>query len=121
MPEETLDRVALAELLETVGGDQEFLVELIETYLGDSPILLVDLRDGLTAGDAAAVRRAAHTLKSTSASFGATRLATTCREIEAAAGAEGLGALGPRVEEAAAEFEAVAAALRAIADAGGAA
>jgi HPt (histidine-containing phosphotransfer) domain-containing protein len=115
MPDETLDRAALDELLETVGGDREFLVELIETYLADSPGLLADLSAGLAAGDAAAVRRAAHTLKSTSATFGATRLATTCREIEAAAAADDLADLLSRADGAAAEYEAVAAGLRSVA------
>jgi HPt (histidine-containing phosphotransfer) domain-containing protein len=121
MPDETLDRAALAELLETVGGDREFLEELIDTYLGDSPSLLADLRAGMSAGDAAAVRRAAHTLKSTSATFGATRLATTCREIEAAAAADELVDLGPLAEAAETEYAGVAAELRATAGAGGAA
>jgi HPt (histidine-containing phosphotransfer) domain-containing protein len=120
MPDETLDRAALDELLETVGGDREFLVELIETYLGDSPGLLTDLSAGIAAGDAAAVRRAAHTLKSTSATFGATGLATTCREIEAAAAEDDLADLLPRVEGAAVEYEAVAAELRSVAAEGGA-
>jgi HPt (histidine-containing phosphotransfer) domain-containing protein len=115
MADESLDPAALAELLEAVGGDRAFLVELIETYLGDSPTLIAELRAGLASGDAAVVRRAAHTLKSTSASVGATRLATICREIEAAAAADDLGELGPRADRAATEYEAVAAALRAVA------
>ena len=121
MPDEILDQATLAGLLETVGGDREFLVELIGTYLGDSPTLIAGLRAGLASGDAAAVRRAAHTLKSTSASFGATRLVTICREIEAAAAADDLGELGSRADRAATEYEAVAAALRAVAAGDGAA
>ncbi len=50
MPDPTLDPAALAELLETVGGDREFLAELIETYLGDSPGLFDELRAGLADG-----------------------------------------------------------------------
>jgi HPt (histidine-containing phosphotransfer) domain-containing protein len=118
MPDPTLDSVALEELLETVGDDREFLAELIETYLGDSPGLFEELRAGLTTGDAVAVRRAAHTLKSTSASFGATRLAGICREMETSAGAADLADLPPRLAAAEAEFEAVAAALRVVADQG---
>jgi HPt (histidine-containing phosphotransfer) domain-containing protein len=112
MPDPTLDAAALAELLQTIGDDREFLAELIETYLDDSPALFADLRGGLAAGDASAVLRAAHTLKSTSASFGAAHLAALSREIEAAAGAGDLAGLAPRVEIAETEFEAVAAALR---------
>ena len=87
MPDATLDRAALAELLESVGDDREFLVELIETYLGDGPSLLTGMRSGLASADAVEVRRAAHTLKSTSVTLGAARLASMSREIEAAAAA----------------------------------
>ena len=55
MPDETLDLAALAELLENVGDDREFLVELIDTYLGDSPTLVAAMRSGLASGDAVAV------------------------------------------------------------------
>ena len=113
MPDPTLDPGPLDELLETVGGDREFLGELIETYLNDTPALLAALTRGLADGDAVVVRRAAHTLKSTSATFGATRLAWLGREIEAAASADDLAGLGPQVEAAEAEFDLVAPALRA--------
>ena len=33
MPDAVVDAATLAELLETVGGDRDFLVELVETYL----------------------------------------------------------------------------------------
>jgi HPt (histidine-containing phosphotransfer) domain-containing protein len=115
MPEQTLDPAALAELLETVGGDREFLAELIETYLGDSPGLFAELRTGLAAGDAGVVRRAAHTLKSTSASFGATNLAGICRGIETSAAAGDVADVGPQVAAAETEFEAVSAALQEVA------
>ena len=87
MPDAPIDDATFAELLETVGGDREFLAELVETYLGDSPGLFAELRAAIAADDAAAARRAAHTLKSTSASFGADGLAALCREIEASAAA----------------------------------
>jgi HPt (histidine-containing phosphotransfer) domain-containing protein len=112
MPEQTLDQAALDELLETVGGDRGFLGELIETYLGDSPALFAQLIDGLASGDTIVVRRAAHTLKSTSATFGAARLTAMCRQIETAAGAGDLDGLAARTAAAQREFDDVAAALR---------
>ena len=115
MPDPTLDPSALDALLDTVGGDREFLAELIETYLGDGPGVFEDLRAGLAADDAAVVRRAAHTLKSTSATFGAANLAAICRGIEASAAANDLTELATRVEAAESEFEAVTAALQAVA------
>lgn len=118
MPDPTLDTAALVDLLETVGDDPEFLAELIDTYLADGPGLLAELRAGLSSGDGAAVRRAAHTLKSTSATFGATRLAALGREMEAAADTGDLAAVASRVETAETEFAAVTIELRATAGAG---
>lgn len=78
----TIDRDALVALLEAVGGEQAILEDLAATFLVDIDAQLDELRRGLEAQDAAAVQRAAHSLKSTSASFGATRLADTSKGIE---------------------------------------
>lgn len=121
MPDEPIDVDAFAELLETVGGDREFLAELVDTYLADSPNLFAELRAAIASDDAATARRAAHSLKSTSASFGATTLAGQCREIEAAAAAGNLDGLDEQVASAAASFVEVEAALRAAVTAGEAA
>ena len=121
MPDAPIDDAALAELLETVGGDREFLAELVDTYLVDSPGLFAELRSAIATDDAAAARRAAHTLKSTSASFGALDLAAQCREIEAAAAAGDLEGLDARVSLAAASYAQVEKALRAMVGAGQAA
>ncbi len=80
-----LDPKALDNLREVVGGDPEFLAELIDTFLDDAPSLLADLRQGLAAGDAAEVRRHAHSLKSNGAEFGATALSQRCGQLEAMA------------------------------------
>ena len=77
-----LDPKALDNLREVVGGDPEFLAELVDTFLDDVPSLLADLRQGLAAGDAAEVRRHAHSLKSNGAEFGATELSQRCGQLE---------------------------------------
>jgi HPt (histidine-containing phosphotransfer) domain-containing protein len=115
MPDHAIDGPALAELLESVNGDREFLGELIEAFIADSPTLFAQLRGGLASGDAGLVRQAAHTLKSTSASFGALRLAEACRAMEAQAAAGDLARLEQPTVVAEAEFEAVVAALRVVA------
>lgn len=71
-----LDPAALEGLRE-IGGE-EFVADLIETFLADAPQLLATLRGP----DADEVRRAAHTLKSNAATFGATRLSELSRELE---------------------------------------
>ena len=78
--------------------------------------LFAALRDALAAGDAAAARRAAHSLKSTSASMGALELSGVCRRIEAASAGGELAGLDVVVAEAAAAYAAAAAALRAALD-----
>ena len=112
MPDHPIDEAAFGQLLETVGGDEEFLAELIGTYLADSPNLLAEMRSAIESGETETLRRAAHTLKSTSATFGASRLAGIAREIEAAAAGGDLDGIPARVEVAAAEYEIAAAALR---------
>jgi HPt (histidine-containing phosphotransfer) domain-containing protein len=112
MPDDPIDAGTFADLLETVGDDRGFLVELVETYLADSPDLFSELRTAVAADEAAGARRAAHTLKSTSASFGAQRLSGMCREIEAAAAAGNLVGLDESVDLAAAEYARVEVELR---------
>jgi PAS domain S-box-containing protein len=75
-----LDSAALESLRE-LGGD-EFLAEVIDTFLADVGTLLATLHRALDEGDAAEVRRMAHTLKSNGATLGATEFAELCRELE---------------------------------------
>jgi HPt (histidine-containing phosphotransfer) domain-containing protein len=77
-----VDSTALDDLLETTGGDRAFLAELIDTYLVDSRDLLIAMRRALADGSPEVLRRAAHSLKSNSASFGAHALAAVCRDLE---------------------------------------
>jgi HPt (histidine-containing phosphotransfer) domain-containing protein len=65
--------------------DPDFVDELIQQFLEDAPGLLAAIDEGMGAGDAQAVHRAAHTLKSNAATFGALELADRCRELELAA------------------------------------
>jgi HPt (histidine-containing phosphotransfer) domain-containing protein len=83
---EAVDHRVLAALSQATGDDPAFLAELIDTYLSDAPDLLVAMRDALAAREDAGLRRAAHTLKSTSAMLGAHRLADLCRHLEDAGG-----------------------------------
>jgi len=78
-----VDPSVLARLAESMGGDETFVAELIEQFVIDSPALVKAARHGLEAGDADEVRRAAHTLKSNAATFGANELADRCRRLEA--------------------------------------
>jgi GAF domain-containing protein/CheY-like chemotaxis protein/HPt (histidine-containing phosphotransfer) domain-containing protein len=85
-----VDASVLFRLAESMGGDDAFVTELIEQFVTDSPALVAAARRGLEAGDADEVRRAAHTLKSNAATFGANELADRSSRLEAAAKAGGL-------------------------------
>jgi signal transduction histidine kinase/CheY-like chemotaxis protein len=83
--EASIDRSVLARLVEGAGGDAGFVSELIEQFVADTPGLVAAARSGLEKGDADKVRRAAHTLKSNAATFGAHGLAEHSRSLEQAA------------------------------------
>ncbi len=77
-----LDPAALDELLSMLGGEFDYLVELIDSFLEDVPQLLAELEYSLENGDAAGVRRVAHSLKSNGADLGATDFFSLCKELE---------------------------------------
>ncbi|MCP4542772.1 MAG: Hpt domain-containing protein [Chloroflexi bacterium] len=77
-----LDPAALKNLHDMVGGDSEFMVELMNTFLDDAPQMLADMHNSLKSGDATLLRRAAHSLKSNCAEFGAMTLSELCRKLE---------------------------------------
>jgi histidine phosphotransfer protein HptB len=80
MTEKTIDPSTFQALQESVGA--EFVKELVDTFLEDAPHMLDDLRSALAARDADRFRRAAHSLKSNSNTFGAVGLGAMARELE---------------------------------------
>jgi two-component system sensor histidine kinase BarA len=80
-----LDEAVLAELSESVGGDTEFVADLIRTYVAEGSTYLEQMSAAVASTDIAAIVRPAHSLKSSSASLGAARLAQVSRDLEAAA------------------------------------
>src|SRR2546423_5316049 len=89
-----LDQAVLSELKETTGDDPAFVRDLIETYLADVPVQLEGIEAAVAANDAEALIRPAHTLKSSSATVGAMRLAETSRALDMAGRTRGFGAGG---------------------------
>ncbi len=78
-----LDTASLDDIRAMVGDDgADGLTGLIECFLDDAPRLIAAMHAGLDATDAAALQSAAHTMKSTSALFGATALASLCEALE---------------------------------------
>jgi HPt (histidine-containing phosphotransfer) domain-containing protein len=78
----SLDRAAWGELVRTTGGDKDFLADLLLTFFDDTPKELAALHQSLLNKRAEEFRRAAHSLKSNSATFGALRLCGIFRELE---------------------------------------
>lgn len=102
LPEEALSEDAAVDLdlLEGRLGDlgRDSLGRILGLFQDAAPRHLARLRDHAGAGDAAALRREAHTLKGAAAVIGATRVCEAASAIEAAAGdatrvAESLGRL----------------------------
>jgi HPt (histidine-containing phosphotransfer) domain-containing protein len=108
-----VDAAVLARLAESMGGDDAFVAELIDQFVTDSPALVAAARKGLEADDADEVRRAAHTLKSNAATFGANELADRSSRLEAAAKTGDLEDGLARLEAVDEELGRVHAALRA--------
>ena len=111
---DAIDRAVFDGLVESVGGDREFLGELLETYFDDSPRLLSAMHAALAAGNADEFRRAAHSLKSNSANFGAMVLSHMAKELEDMGKAGTLEGAAARITRAEAEYERVKAALSAL-------
>lgn len=76
----TLDAAVFAELQDTAGAD--FVAELVDTFGEEAPPLIAELRAALADGAGDRFRRAAHSLKSNSNTFGATQLAELARALE---------------------------------------
>ena len=77
-----IDPGTFAELQANAGAD--FVRELVDTFAEEAPQILSEMRSALAAGAAERFRRAAHSLKSNSSTFGATRLAELARTLELA-------------------------------------
>jgi len=80
MAQRAIDPIIFEELQQTAGT--EFVRELIDTFLMEAPLMLASLDRALAARDAGEFRRAAHSLKSNSNTFGALVLGALARDLE---------------------------------------
>ena len=104
----TIDSATFAQLQETAGA--EFVAELVTTFLEEAPRMLAELRSAQAAASAERFRRAAHSLKSNSNTFGALRLGEMAREQELG----GLSTDAAPLDALDTEYARVAAALKAL-------
>lgn len=76
-----LEVVESLKALDEEGGPSLFL-ELIDLFVEDAAAQLRTLQAALGSGDVKLLERAAHTLKSSSANIGASRMSCICFELE---------------------------------------
>ncbi|HEU0245053.1 MAG TPA: Hpt domain-containing protein [Candidatus Limnocylindrales bacterium] len=107
----TLDPAALADMLDMVGDDPEFVGEVVDAYLADAPDQVTGMTEALAAGDVVTLGRHAHTLKGNSRNVGATTLAEIARSLEESARAGDTTDAADRIAAAADELGRVSAAL----------
>ena len=106
-----LNQAALDNLLAIVGGERAMLLELVDSFLEEAPPLFTKLHDGVVQGDAAMVRMAAHTIKSSANDFGAVELGELCQILEDMGKAGTLAGAAELAEQAEAAYEKARAAL----------
>ena len=75
-----IDLPTFEALKEAMGAD--FIGELVGTYFEETPQLLSKLQHAFEKQDCEAFRQAAHSIKSTSNSFGALQFGSQARELE---------------------------------------
>ena len=100
-----IDQAALDSLLATT--DREFVGELIDAYLEDSPGLIAAMLGALAEANATEFTRAAHSLKSSSASLGAVSLSDLAKELEHLGKDSKLTGAASKLEQLAGLFEQV--------------
>ncbi len=110
---DALDKATIDYLRSLRRGDGPSVLErAIDMYLENAPAALEELRRSIAGGDASAVWRIAHGLKSSSASLGARQLAQHVGEMEGRARQNDLAEADSRFFSIEAEFKKVSMALR---------
>ena len=82
-------------------GGRDLVSQLIDLFVENTPIRMEQVRSGLSTGEIQEVERACHSLKSSAANLGASRLhflAAEMEEIAARGEADPLGPLAERLE-----------------------
>ena len=75
-----IDKTTFDELKQMSGA--EFIDELIDTFLEDAPKIIEEIKSALGTNNVDSFRRAAHSIKSNAATFGASQLAALAKELE---------------------------------------
>jgi signal transduction histidine kinase/CheY-like chemotaxis protein/HPt (histidine-containing phosphotransfer) domain-containing protein len=114
--EPSFDPAAMDQLRSLVNDDCAALSELITAYLNDTRRLLRDLRQALETDNANLLRRAAHSLKSSSRDFGALGLSALGKTMEQIGKENRVSDAADLVARAESEFEPLQVVLKRISD-----
>jgi HPt (histidine-containing phosphotransfer) domain-containing protein len=104
-----IDPKIFTELRAMVGED--FIDKLVDTFFEETDQLIETLRQALARDDPASFQRAAHSIKSSSASLGALQFSSRARELEMIGKQGQLGVAQEQVEDLVAEYHLVRQAL----------
>jgi HPt (histidine-containing phosphotransfer) domain-containing protein len=105
-----IDLSTFEALKDTMGAD--FISELVQTYLDETPQLISKLQEALDRKDCDAFRQSAHSIKSTSNSFGALDLGSLAKELEYMGRESNLDGAPVKVEKLVNDYSAVKLALK---------
>ena len=105
-----IDKTTFDELKQMSGED--FINELIDTFLEDAPEMIAEIKSGLAANNADTFRRAAHSMKSNAATFGASQLAALAKELEMLGKENKLHEIGDRLNALDEAYESVRSELK---------
>ncbi len=72
-------------VVDACGGDLEIVLQMVDFFLNSAAGLVVEMESNLAVGNLPVVRRAAHSLKSSSRMFSAERLSHLCALVETSA------------------------------------
>jgi HPt (histidine-containing phosphotransfer) domain-containing protein len=95
------------------GGNPDLLAQVVQSYCDSAPRLLHTLRAAVSQGDAPAIQRTAHRLKSSSGNVGALTLVALCKDLAALGGANHTASATDILSAIEAEYQAVQDALEA--------
>ena len=108
-PQSVIDLPTFEALKDAMGAD--YIAELVQAYFDETPQLLMKLQQALGRQDCDAFRLAAHSIKSTSNSFGALEFGTLAKELEMMGREARLEGASDKVKVLMAGYEAVQQAL----------
>ncbi len=110
---EVLDLDVLADLRALdAGSDEALLPELVDLFRAEGSAKIAELRLAVEAANADRLRRAAHSLKGSSAGVGAASLTQLAESVEQFGRSESVAGAEPHIDELEREFERIVAALR---------